>query len=172
MHATIPARLTSDEDLVTLSEANPGWQIERQANGSITLSPPAGGASGAREFALSVLIATWNGRPPKGTAFSPSTGFTMPDRSVLSPDAAWVSRERWSALTVEQRESFPPLVPDVCIELRSQSNGVAELKRKLRRYRAYGATYVVLVDPYERTVWTDGIAPPDFPTDFSSVFDA
>jgi hypothetical protein len=32
--------------------------------------------------------------------------------------------------------------------------------------------HVVLIDPDERTLWTDGTARSDFPTDFTSVFDA
>jgi Uma2 family endonuclease len=172
MHATIPARLTGDDDLIILSDANPGWKIEREADGSITMSPPAGALSSTREFALGMLVAAWNGNPPKGKVFSPSAGFTMPDTAVLSPDASWIAMDRWNALTEEQRDSFTAIVPDVCMELRSKTDSVAALRRKLRRYRSYGATYVVLVDPYERTVWTDGMPPPEFPTDFTPVFDA
>jgi Uma2 family endonuclease len=43
---------------------------------------------------------------------------------------------------------------------------------KLQRYRAYGAVFVLLIDPYNRTTWSDGAAPPGFPTDYTSVFDA
>ena len=51
--------------------------------------------------------------------FDSSGGFRLPDRSVLSPDAAVVRLERWQALTPEQRRSFPPLCPDLVVELAS-----------------------------------------------------
>ncbi len=172
MHATIPARLTHDDDLIVLSDANPGWKIEREPDGSITMSPPAGALSGTRNIALAMLVARWNGEPAKGKVFDSSAGFTMPDRSVRSPDVSWIAMRRWDALSPDERDSFTRIVPDVWIELRSKADAVAALKRKLLRCREQGATYVVLVDPYERCVWTDGEPPSGFPTDYTPVFDA
>ena len=40
--------------------------------------------------------------------FDSSTGFRLPDGSVLSPDASVVRLERWQALTPEQRRLFLP----------------------------------------------------------------
>ncbi len=54
--------------------------------------------------------------------FDSSTGFLLADGSVLSPDAALVLEERWQALNPEQRRSFPPLCPDLVVELASPSD--------------------------------------------------
>ncbi|MBX6378166.1 MAG: Uma2 family endonuclease, partial [Clostridia bacterium] len=70
----------------------------------------------------------------------------------LSPDASWVRRERWEALTPEEQEGFVPLCPDAVFEVRSPSNTLAELREKMRAYLANGARIAVLVDPYERAV--------------------
>ncbi len=86
--------------------------------------------------------------------------------------AASVRMDRWTSLTRAEREGYAPLVPDVCIEVLSKSDSVAATKHKLLRYRNYGAAFVVLIDPFDRLVWTDGTPPADdFPTDFSPTFD-
>ena len=36
-------------------------------------------------------------------AFDSSTGFRLPDNSVLSPDASLVALDRWQVLSAEQR---------------------------------------------------------------------
>lgn len=76
----------------------------------------------------------------------------MPDGSVLSPHASWVRRDRWDALTIEDRKKFGPFCPDAVFEIQSESNTLAELRDKMRAYLANGARVGVLVDPDRRTV--------------------
>jgi len=168
MIARIPpsARLTLEE----VSAANPGWKVELEADGSITMSP-TGMISGARGFALAWLLLDWQ-RSAAGTLFDSSTGFTMPDNAVLSPDAAWISQVRWSAVPEDRRDEWFPIVPDVCIEIASKTDSIHDLVGKLQRYRRYGAAYALLIDPYDRRTLSEGDPPPGFPTDFTTVFDA
>jgi Uma2 family endonuclease len=51
--------------------------------------------------------------------FDSSTGFFLPDGSVLSPDASLVRLERCRTLSPEQQRSFPPFCPDLAVELAS-----------------------------------------------------
>ena len=161
---------TTDDDLLRITDENPGWRVERDADGTVIMSP-TGTRSGARSSRLGFLVALWNHQYGHGVTFDSSTGFRMWGKAVLSPDASWVSRDRWEALSEQQREKYAPLVPDVCIELVSESDVPNRLRRKLLRYREHGAQYVVLIDPYRKTVWTDGERPPHFPTDFSEIFE-
>ena len=71
---------------------------------------------------------------------------------MLSPDAAWVERSRWEALSHRDQERFVPLCPDFVIELRSPSDNLAELKEKMERWIANGAQLAWLIDPIEETV--------------------
>jgi Uma2 family endonuclease len=75
--------------------------------------------------------------------FDSSTGFRLPDGSVLSPDVSMVRLERWQVLAPEQRRSFPPLCPDVVVELANLSDqgprAVAALRQKMTSYQANGA---------------------------------
>ena len=75
---------------------------------------------------------------------------------MLSPDAAVVRQERWQALTPEQRRGFPPLCPDLVIELVSASDagprGAEALRRKMAAYQANGAQLGWLLFPEQRAV--------------------
>jgi Uma2 family endonuclease len=94
--------------------------------------------------------------------FDSSTGFRLADSSVLSPDGSLLREDRWLALTPEQRRRFPPLCPELVIELASPSDegprGVSALRRKMALYQANGARLGWLLLPHERAVeiWRGG----------------
>ena len=159
---------TTIADLERFSDANPGWSVERESDGTIVMSP-TNTDGGRRNAALAGIVWAWNESSDRGEVFDSSTGFTMPDGAILSPDCAWIRRDRWSALTNEQRTSYAPIVPDVCIELVSPSQRFEDAVAKVRRYRAYGAAFVLVLDPQRGDSWQDGAAPDTFPTDFSRV---
>ncbi len=71
---------------------------------------------------------------------------------MRAPDAAWVERERLSALTSDQRHRFLPLCPDFVIELRSPSDPLPSLEAKMHEYLANGARLAWLIDPQGRRV--------------------
>ena len=118
--------------------------LELAADGQLIAMTPTGGETSARNSALLVQLALAIGRTSLALKiFDSSGGFRLPDRSVLSPDAALVRLERWQALTPEQRRSFPPLCPDLVVELASPSDegprGVNALRQKMELYRRNGA---------------------------------
>ena len=88
----------TDEELRELSERNPGYQFERTADGRLLVTP-TGLASGRRSGEVFYQLEHWNRRTRLGVAFDSSAGFRLPDGSLLSPDASWVRRERWEALS-------------------------------------------------------------------------
>jgi Uma2 family endonuclease len=114
--------------------------------------PPAGTESGGRNLELSVQLALWAKRTGLGRAFDSSTGFTLPNGAIRSPDASWVTQARWDALTHEQKEGFAPICPDFVVELRSPSDLLKTLRAKLREYLAQGAQLGWLIDPKSRAV--------------------
>ncbi|WP_231596178.1 Uma2 family endonuclease [Synechococcus sp. CBW1108] len=64
--------------------------------------------------------------------------------------------ERWQALTPEQRRSFPPICPDVVLELASPSDqgprSLNALRRKMVAYQANWAQLGWLLIPEEQAV--------------------
>ena len=147
---TLSHKITDDE-LLELAERNPGYQFERSANGKLVVTP-TGMESGRASGEVLVQLGLWNRKARGGVVFNSSTGFRLPDGALLSPDASWVRRDRWDALTPEQRKRFGPLCPDVVFEIRSESNTLVDLREKTRAYLTNGAQIAVLIDPSERTV--------------------
>jgi Uncharacterized protein conserved in cyanobacteria len=88
--------------------------------------------------------------------FGSSSGFRLPDSSVLSPDASVVRLNRWQALTPEQRRGFAPLCPDLVVELASPSDegarGLTALRQKMAAYQANGARLGWLLIPHDQAV--------------------
>ncbi len=95
----------------------------------------------------------------------------MPDGSVVSPDACWIAEERWDQLSADEQEGYASIVPDVIVEIASPSDAVADLKRKAERYRNYGASYVVVIDPFGREVTAYGAPPEGLALDAEAIFD-
>ena len=71
---------------------------------------------------------------------------------MRSPDAAWLPLSKWNALTAKQRKKFLPLCPDFVVELRSPTDSLAALKKKMREYLDNGTEMGLLVDPEQRRV--------------------
>jgi Uma2 family endonuclease len=147
-----PLVTLDDGQLFEFCQLNRDLRIERDAEGVLVLMAPAGGASSARNLELSRQLANWAQRDGTGIAFDSSVGFVLPNGAMRSPDAAWVRRERWDALSQEQREKFPPLCPDFVVELRSPSDRLSTLQRRVRELVRNGAQLGWLIDPRRRSV--------------------
>ena len=147
----------SPEQFELVCRANPDAVLELAADGQLIATTPTGSETGARNGALLVLLALALrrvGLPLK--LFDSSSGFRLPDGSVLSPDASLLRLERWIALTPEQRRGFAPLCPDLVVELASGSDdgprGLTALRRKMVRYRVNGAQLGWLLIPEQQAV--------------------
>jgi Uma2 family endonuclease len=81
--------------------------------------------------------------------------------AAMHRPAAWVRKDRWDALTREQRAKFAPLCPDFVIELKSPSDTLDALHDTMREWIANGARLGWLVDLDDRRVWIyDGAKDP------------
>ncbi len=156
------------EDFLRVCAANPEARLELDAEGQISLAPPAFGASAERNAKLAVMVGLW-AEEHGYVAFDSSAGFELPSKAIFSPDAALVERSIWTALRAEQREDFVPLLPVVAIEIVSKSDRPAETRAKLKLFREAGTAYVVLIDPYRDEIWTDGTPPAEFTLDFTPL---
>ena len=139
-------KLTS-EQFYQLCVANEEWRIELTAEGEMIVMPPTGGESGIRNSDLTTDLNLWNRQTRLGKVFDSSTVFRLPNGAKRSPDASWVLRERWEALSAEDKRRFPPLCPDFVMELRSQSDSLEKLRSKMLDYRANGCRLGWLIDP-------------------------
>ncbi len=113
---------------------------------------PKGGEKGDRNDEISFQLRAWNKQTQLGKTFNSSTGFSLPNGALRSPDASWVSLNRWIGLTLELRQSFPPLCPDFVVELRSLSDSLKDLRLKMLEYIDNGAMLAWLIDPLKKVV--------------------
>jgi Uma2 family endonuclease len=145
-----PSPLTDDE-LMAFSRKNRPFRIEKNAKGEIEIMTPVGG-DGSRWEALAIRELGYWSQENGGETFSSNGGFNLPDGSMLSPDASWVSAKRWKSLTPKQRRSFPPICPDFLIEILSESDSLKVLEAKMEVWMANGAQLAWMVDPYAATI--------------------
>ena len=124
----------TDEQFYQLCQINGELKFERTPKRELIIMPPVGGDSGNREAELIADLVIWNRQTRLGYTFSSSTIFKLPNGADRSPDAAWIERERYSALTPEQRRKFRPIAPDFVIELRSATDDLEMLRSKMREY--------------------------------------
>lgn len=143
----------SDEQFYQFCQENSSWTIERSASGEILVMAPTGAETGSYNFDLITQLGLWAKRDGRGKGFDSSTGFTLSNGAVRSPDAAWVLKSRWDALSPEARRGFAPLCPDFVLELRSATDLLATLQAKLDEYMANGAQLGWLLDPVERRAY-------------------
>lgn len=142
----------SHQDFVAFCEANPDLRIERSASGEVVIMAPASSGTGHRNLSIGAQLWLWAERDDTGLAFDSIAGFTLPNGAVRSPDAAWVKREKWDALSEREKTTFAPLCPDFALELRSPTDSSSVLQAKMQEYLANGAILGWLVAPQKRTV--------------------
>ena len=142
----------TEEQFYEFCLANRDLRIERNSSGEVIVMPPAFSDTGNRNFNIAVQLGSWAERDGTGLGFDSSAGFTLPNGAIRSPDAAWIKLARWKELTEKQKASFAPICPDFVIELRSKSDTVASLQKKMEEYLANGTVLGWLVDRQNRQV--------------------
>ncbi|MEH2182491.1 Uma2 family endonuclease [Nostoc sp.] len=143
----------TQKQFAALAAANRDLTLERTADGELIVNPPTGWETGERNRSLTGQLDRWyEENEDLGKAFDSSTGFILPNGATRSPDASWVSRERWQALTLEQKGTFPNICPDFVVELRSSSDRLGSLQTKMKEYIDNGALLGWLIDPQQRRV--------------------
>jgi Uma2 family endonuclease len=149
---SVTHRMT-DEEFFRFCIENDTLRIERDNNLNIYIMPPVGTFGSYQSGEAFAQLAHWNKLKKGGKVFDSSAGFTLPDHSVLSPDASWVSNEKWERVPQSQRIKFAELCPDFVIEVRSKSDSLEELKLKMVRWISNGVQLAWLIDPIKLTCY-------------------
>jgi Uma2 family endonuclease len=159
-----PLELTiklTDEQFFQLCIDNRDLRFERTASGGLIIMPPTGSENGNFNIDLSYQLQSWSRQNKHlGIAFDSSTGFKLPDGTDISPDGAWIRRDRWDALTAEEKKKFAPICPDFVVELReaklsrreSTTDSLEKLRAKMKVYVKNGARLGWLLDRKNRKV--------------------
>ena len=142
----------TSEQFYQLCEEHPELKLERNANGELIVMPPTGGETGKSNSKFNLQIGLWNEQTELGEAFDSSTGFTLPNKADRSPDASWVEKSRWEALTPQQREKFIPLCPDFAVEILSPTDSLKKTQEKMQEYMENGCRLGWLINRKKREV--------------------
>ena len=133
---------------------NSELKIERDKNGIITIHPLMTFDSGFDEGEAFFHLKLWSKKDKTGKAFSPTTSFDLPDGSQYKADGAWISNEKIKQLTEAERKSIASIVPDFVMEVRSESDRISKLKKKMKdAWMENGVQLAWLIDPKTEKVW-------------------
>ena len=130
---TLPRSLTfTPAQFTEVSAANPEVVLELTTNGTLIEFICTGDSTGAHNSRSLAQLENWAADSDLSWIFFAGTiGFLLTDGSARNPDASVVRLERWQALCKAEREGFPPLCPDLVVELASHSDQPHDLIRKV-----------------------------------------
>jgi len=140
----------TDDEFYEFCRMNNTLKFERDKDGNILIMALTGGKTGKRNMALSANLYNWNEKTKLGQTFDSSTGFRLPNTTVRSPDAAWISNEKWNTLSETEKEKFPPLCPEFIIELMSATDEITQAFIKMNEYMENGCELAWLIFPAEK----------------------
>ena len=147
------ARRWDEDEFYDFCVLNEDLNVELSSEGDLIIVPPTGGETGNRNFELIGSFFVWVRQDGTGKGFDSSTLFSLPNGAKRSPDLSWIKKERWEALSQKEQEKFSPICPDFVVELRSPSDSLKRLQKKMEEYVANGAQLGWLLDPPARKVY-------------------
>ena len=143
-------RPMTDAELLQFCEQNELLRVERDANGELILMSPTGTDGGNAELDIATELNIWARQDGRGRALGPNSGVKLPDTAVRAADAGWVSWERYNASAGEG--GYREFVPEFVIELRSESDRLADVREKMAQWMANGVELGWLIDPSRKMV--------------------
>jgi len=149
----VPGRKFSDRELYEIDAANEDLRIETNSDGDFEIMPPPFPETSRKNIAIDAQLWIWAKNDKSGVCFESSAKFTLPNGAKRMPDAAWILKERYFKFSEKERaERFTRIAPDFVIELRSKSDRLPNLKKKMREYIENGVRLGWLIDPYQKKV--------------------
>jgi len=142
----------TDDQLVKFCADNGDLRIELTAERKLIVMPPANPETSSKNYSINGELYVWSKQDGTGVGFESSAGFTLPNGAVRSPNASWMSKERWEAVPEDDKLRFSHVAPDFVAELRSPPDSLAILQNKMEEYIENGVRLGWLIDPFQRQV--------------------
>ncbi len=145
----MPAMTIKDLNQVQslFSEAGLDYKIELE-DGRLLIVGPSDIVSSEISSILIRLLGNWVYPRRLGRVFDSAGGFIMPDTNVKAPDVSFVRAARLR----QSPRYFGELVPDLVVEIKSQSDRIKAIETKVLKFIELGAIVGILIDPDEETV--------------------
>lgn len=134
------------KDLEKLQSTHPDYQMELVDGKIIVMGPSDVYASevGAR---LIRFLGNWVDPRRLGRVFDSSGGFILPNTNLTAPDVSFVKAERLR----QSPRYFASLLPDLTVEIKSQSDRIKRDENKILQFLALGTEIGMLIDPDKET---------------------
>ncbi|MEL6393091.1 MAG: Uma2 family endonuclease [Bacteroidota bacterium] len=133
---------------------NPKLRAELEPDGKISIMSPVHLLSASRENLFSTYLTLYGIETGLGEAFNSNAAFTLPNGSVRAPDASFVYADKLAGMSEADWSSFPSIVPEFVVEVRSDSDRLNQLKKKMTdTWIANGVQLGWLVDPQSEIVY-------------------
>jgi Uma2 family endonuclease len=129
------------------NEAGLDYSIELE-DGRLSIVGPSDIVSSEIGCILIRLLGNWVYPRKWGRVFDSAGGFILPDTNLKAPDVSFVRAAR----LLQSPRYFGELVPDLVVEIKSQSDRIQPLAKKVRRFIELGAIAGLLIDPDEQTI--------------------
>ncbi|MEG3954056.1 Uma2 family endonuclease [Microcoleus sp. herbarium2] len=145
----MPAMTLKDLNQVQtlFSEAGLDYKIELE-DGRLSVMGPSDIVSSEISSRLIAFLFAWINPRRLGRVFDSAGGFIMPDTNVKAPDVSFVRAARLR----QSPRYFGELVPDLVVEIKSQSDRIKLIETKVLKFIELGAIVGILIDPDEETV--------------------
>ncbi|MFM6753697.1 MAG: Uma2 family endonuclease [Dolichospermum sp.] len=130
-----------------INDAGLDYDVEL-TNGRISIVGPSDIVSSEIGILFSRLLANWVYPRRLGRVFDSAGGFILPESNLTAPDVSFVSAARLR----QSPRYFGELVPDLVVEIKSQSDRIKTLKNKILNLIKLGAIIGILIDPDEEIV--------------------
>lgn len=148
----LPAdREPTDRELIELTRLNEPWDFELTADRELVFVSPEGPGSSRRGTRLTFQIEGWSESTSLGQVFGPQLGVRHEDGSMLMPDVAWISDERWGDRSLDD-EGLLDACPELIVEIVSAADVPEEQETKMEAWLRHGALLGWLIDPFRDTV--------------------
>ncbi|NEQ64498.1 MAG: Uma2 family endonuclease [Symploca sp. SIO1B1] len=135
------------KDLEKLQAEHPDYCMEL-VDGNITIMSPSGYQSDEVAAEVVALLRNWVKPRKLGRITASSAGFELPNSDVRAPDVSFVLAERMKISPL----SFAELAPDLMVEVKSPSDSLSALRKKIQNFLSQGTKVGILINPQKHRV--------------------
>ncbi|NEP62552.1 MAG: Uma2 family endonuclease [Symploca sp. SIO2G7] len=135
------------KDLEKLQAEHPDYCMEL-VDGNISIMSPSGYESDEVATEVAAQLRNWVKPRKLGRVTGSSAGFELPNSDVRAPDVSFVLAERMRRTT----RSFAELTPDLMVEVKSPTDSLSALRKKIQSFLSQGAKVGILINPEKHRV--------------------
>ena len=143
-----------DEWFVDLDKANEGrgFYLELTGDGELVINPMVNRDGSKAEIRLASALEIW-GDQYGGEVHGATANMRLPDGNRIRPDALWLSPEQVASMPPLSDGGAITVCPSFVVEIRSGTDRLPPLQRKMELYIANGALLGWLIDPYRQRAY-------------------